>query len=262
MIPNLPSVDKLLRRSSCIRALFDGAPMNPSLQKLKSYKNIETASSGLEVENTIQTAETKDESDEGSCDGFHQQEKYRTTDIDSPGLKVENSRGIAETKDESVEGPCNGVRQQEKYRTTDKDSPGIQVENSRGIAVMKDKSFSEKKRWLHESFDKMKAASPKSYAVINVCAGSLLEDSVDTVLKLSPEELQAPWVFTSLGLPVDDNDRFEHEWFMLVLMELCEPNKGLWRNGCKQSDTMCLQIDHWSGKQKITNLANIRHCLQ
>ena len=223
MIPNLPSVDKLLRRSSCIRALFDGAPMNPSLQKLKSYKNIETASSGLEVENTIQTAETKDESDEGSCDGFHQQEKYRTTD---------------------------------------KDSPGIQVENSRGIAVMKDKSFSEKKRWLHESFDKMKAASPKSYAVINVCAGSLLEDSVDTVLKLSPEELQAPWVFTSLGLPVDDNDRFEHEWFMLVLMELCEPNKGLWRNGCKQSDTMCLQIDHWSGKQKITNLANIRHCLQ
>ena len=143
--------------------------------------------------------------------------------------------------------------QQERGVTTKTATLEVRAGKLAAIAEMKDKSFSEKKWWLRQKCKNMKAARRKIKATIDVRAESLLEDSMDAILKLSTKELQATWVFKLGSHSIVDRDRFEQEWFVLVMKELCEPQNGLWRNGCNISEKVSLQIDHRSGKKKVVN---------
>ena len=112
------------------------------------------------------------------------------------------------------------------------------------ITEMKDKRFNKKKRWFHQRCKRMQSARRKSSTMIDMMAVSLLEDSVDTILQISPEELHATWVFWIGNNSVANRDWFDQEWFTLVTKYICELNRGLWRNGCKLPDEICLHIYH------------------
>ena len=88
---------------------------------------------------------------------------------------------------------------------------------------MKDKIFGEKKWWLRQKCQNVKAASRNIKSSIGLRDESLLEDFMDGILKLYTKKLQVTWVFKLRSHSIVAGYCFKQEWLALVMKDICEP---------------------------------------
>jgi hypothetical protein len=96
------------------------------------------------------------------------------------------------------------------------------------ISSVQTQPLEEKTEWFRSFCQQVSAIHVNKSIKIVVRREHLLEDSVQAVLSLSPEQLQQPWKFEFVHEPAVDSGGVTREWFQLVSEELFDVDNGLW----------------------------------
>jgi len=103
------------------------------------------------------------------------------------------------------------------------------------IAGVQAKSLNMKSNWFRGICNELVGSWDHGNIKLVVRRENLLEDSLRSVMSLSPQQMRQPWRFEFIGEMGIDSGGVTREWFQLITEDIMRPALGLWKAGTNQT---------------------------
>ncbi len=132
--------------------------------------------------------------------------------------------------------PASETAVDTRIRLTD----GRNLVTNSDLAQAQVKNFEDKRQWFQDNCLQLRVAWSEAHVQRNLRRQYLLQDSMETVMSLSPDNLRKFWKIEFIDEPCIDCRENESEWFELVCKEIFDPNMGLWMSLKTNQTTMTI----------------------
>jgi E3 ubiquitin-protein ligase NEDD4 len=118
---------------------------------------------------------------------------------------------------------------------------GTTVDYSELNNIARNKTFEEKCTWLKNQFNAIRIPWEEGHMKIRVHRTTLLQDAVDAMESIQPEDMKKVFRFEFIGEPALDAGGVAREFYGMVCEQLFNPDCGLFRPSAVNQ--MCMQIN-------------------
>ena len=122
-----------------------------------------------------------------------------------------------------------------------KRADGSELVSYSDIVSTQGKPYREKEVWFKSICKQLRNEQGRGLLKITLRRSFLLNDSIDTIMSLSREDMQKKWMFDYVGEEGLDYGGLKTDWFDQISKLMFDPNIGLFESSA--NNQMCMQIN-------------------